>query len=141
MSSNRSALFESIVKVNQVELGKAAKSVFTIPLQLQTVAPAASLMASVGMAGVTRGTGTVTGTGGPMRLAGSKRPLGALNSSAVTSAVGVKESPCPSHGQGLGPMYEGGGKRNKHSAMAPVNLGSVLTSLNHSAPPRTSMWR
>ena len=118
-----------------MELGKASKSVFTVPLQLQTIAPP---MAPVGVsvAGATRG------SGGPMRITGSKRPLGAVNSSAVSLAVNVKESPGPSsHVQGLNPMYEGGAKRNKHSSMAPVNLGNVMSSLNHSAPARTSMWR
>jgi hypothetical protein len=125
-----------------VELGKASKSVFTVPLQLQTVAPVAPSIAPMGVTGATRGTGTGTGTGGPMRITGSKRPLGAVNSSAVTLAV-MKGSPGPgpSNVQGQNPMHEGGAKRNKHSSIAPVNLGNVMTSLNHSAPARTSMWR
>lgn len=119
-----------------MELGKATKSVFSVPIQLQPVVQVVQPAApALSMCGASRG-------GGPVRVIGSKRPIGALGSSGVAPNItGNRDTGAVHVGA---PVYPDPGvlaKRGKAVPGVTANLSVSLASLPHQGSTRSSQWR
>ena len=86
--------------------------------------------------------------GGPVRLTGSKRPLGCASSSGASLAPasgGPRESPGRANPTcGLNPMHnEASHKRNRQNQNTPIssNLAISFSNISHLGATRSSSWR
>ena len=111
---------------------------FSVPIQLQPVVQVVQpTVPAISMCGASRG--------GPVRVIGSKRPIGAIGGSGLTPNITGNRDPGAIH---MGPpVYSDPvvlayAKRGKAAAAGvSTNLAVSLTLLPHKGATRSSQWR